>query len=122
MSTVAEWARVPPVLGPEARAFKPIGSSVLVKPKPEADKIGSIILPDQAKDRIAAERTTMFGWLIVMGPGMWIRGGGRWPMPDVALLPKPVVIYAGGHTEVELDGEKYLLMRDDQIQGELVDE
>ncbi len=83
--------------------IKPLADRVLVKPAPAEEKtIGGIIIPDAAKEK------PLKGEVIAVGNGtkdeeMVVKPG------DVILYGK----YAG--TELELDGEKFLIMRQSDI-------
>lgn len=82
--------------------IKPLADRVLVKPAAAEEKIGGIIIPDTAKEK------PLKGEVIAVGNGtkdeeMILKSG------DTVLYGK----YAG--TEVELDGEKYLIMRQSDV-------
>ena len=83
--------------------IKPLADRVLVLPAPAEEKtIGGIIIPDSAKEK------PLNGQVIALGNGtkdeeMVVKPG------DTVLYGK----YAG--TEIELDGEKYLIMRQSDI-------
>ena len=82
--------------------IKPLADRVLVKPAAAEEKIGGIIIPDTAKEK------PLKGEVIATGNGtkdeeMVLKAG------DTVLYGK----YAG--TEVELDGEKYLIMRQSDV-------
>ena len=83
--------------------IKPLADRVLVKPAAAESKTASgIIIPDSAKEK------TMKGEVLAIGNGpkdeeMVVKAG------DTVLYGK----YAG--TELELDGEKYLIMRQSDI-------
>ncbi len=84
-------------------SLKPLSDRVLVKPVAAEQKTaGGIIIPDSAKEK------PLKGEVIAVGPGtkdetMQVAVG------DEVLYGK----YAG--TEVEVDGEKYLIMRQSDI-------
>ncbi|HKL92514.1 MAG: co-chaperone GroES [Bacteroidales bacterium] len=84
-------------------ALQPLSDRVLVKPAPAEQKTASgIIIPDSAKEK------PLKGEVVAAGPGtkdeiMQVQVG------DVVLYGK----YAG--TEIELDGEKLLIMRQSDI-------
>ena len=78
--------------------IKPLGDRVLVLPAPAEEKIGGIIIPDTAKEK------PLHGTIKAVGQGtkdeeMILKAG------DEVLDGN----YAG--TELEFDGEKYLIMR-----------
>lgn len=82
--------------------IKPLGDRVLIKPAPAEEKIGGIIIPDTAKEK------PLRGKVIATGEGtkdeaMQLKAG------DTVLYGK----YAG--TEIELEGEKYLMMRQSDV-------
>lgn len=83
--------------------IQPLADRVLILPTPAAEKtIGGIIIPDSAKEK------PLKGKVIATGKGtkdeeMVVKSG------DEVLYGK----YAG--TEVEIEGEKYLIMRQSDI-------
>lgn len=83
--------------------IKPLADRVLIKPVPAEEKTaGGIIIPDTAKEK------PLQGEVLAAGNGtkdeeMVLKAG------DTVLYGK----YAG--TEVELDGEKYLIMRQSDV-------
>ncbi len=82
---------------------KPLADRVLIKPAPAEEKtVGGIIIPDSAKEK------PLKGEVLAVGNGtkdeeMVLKVG------DQVLYGK----YAG--TELELDGEKYLIMRQSDV-------
>ena len=86
----------------------PLNDHVLVKPaEPEDKPLGGIILPDTAKEKAQQ------GEVIAVGLGRVLDSGARAPVSvkfgDRVLFGK----YAG--TEVKLDGDDYLILREDEI-------
>lgn len=83
--------------------IKPLADRVLIKAAPAEEKTaGGIIIPDTAKEK------PLQGKVLAVGNGtkdekMVLKAG------DTVLYGK----YAG--TEVELDGEKYLIMRQSDV-------
>ncbi len=83
--------------------IQPLADRVLIKPAPAEEKTaGGIIIPDTAKEK------PLQGQVLAAGSGtkdeeMILKSG------DIVLYGK----YAG--TEVELDGEKYLIMRQSDV-------
>ncbi|MDD3599393.1 MAG: co-chaperone GroES [Bacillota bacterium] len=88
---------------------KPCADRVLVKPSTEEEKTpGGIVLPDTAKER------PQWGEVKAVGPGKWDDEGKRRIPMDVAVGDK--VIYAKyGGTEIKIDGEDYLILRESDI-------
>ena len=88
--------------------IKPLADRVLVKPAPAEEKtIGGIIIPDTAKEKPSK------GEVIATGNGtkdeeMIVKVG------DTVIYGK----YAG--QEIELDGEKYMIMKQSEIMAVLV--
>jgi len=89
--------------------LKPLGDRVVIKPrKPEEKTKGGIILPETAsKDK------PLIGEIMAIGCGKLMDDGSRAPMEvkkgDEVIFSK----YAG--TEVKLEGEEYLIMKEDDI-------
>ena len=82
--------------------IKPLADRVLVKPAAAEEKIGGIIIPDTAKEK------PLKGEVLAVGNGpkdedMILKVG------DVVLYGK----YSG--TEVDIDGETYLIMRQSDV-------
>lgn len=83
--------------------IKPLADRVLVKPAAAEEKtVGGIIIPDTAKEK------PLQGNVLAVGTGtkdeeMVLKAG------DTVLYGK----YSG--TEIELDGEKYLIMRQNDV-------
>ncbi|WP_459891535.1 co-chaperone GroES [Desulfothermus okinawensis] len=92
----------------EAMKLKPLHDRVLVKRLEEEEKTkGGIIIPDTAKEK------PIKGEIIAVGPGRLTDDGKRIEMSvkvgDKVMFSK----YAG--TEVKIEGEEYLIMREDDI-------
>jgi len=88
--------------------LKPLHDRVLVKRLEEEEKTkGGIIIPDTAKEK------PIKGEVIAVGPGRLTEDGKRIEMSvkvgDKVMFSK----YAG--TEVKIEGEEYLIMREDDI-------
>jgi chaperonin GroES len=82
--------------------IKPLADRVLIKPAPAEEKIGGIFIPDTAKEK------PLRGQVVAVGDGtkdeqMVLKEG------DTVLYGK----YAGTEIEVELD--KYLIMRQSDV-------
>ena len=89
-------------------AFRPLGDRVLVRRVEEEEKTkGGIIIPDTAKEK------PQEGEVIAVGPGARDDSGKIQPLDvkkgDKILFGK----YSG--TEVKVDGEDLLVMREDDI-------
>ena len=90
--------------------IKPLGDRVIVKPLEAEEKTkGGLFLPDTAKEK------PIEGIVVAAGPGKVTEEGKEIKMTvktgDKVLYGK----YSG--TEVNLDGEEYLIMRENDIFG-----
>ena len=87
---------------------QPIADRVLVKPlETEERSKGGVIIPDTAKEK------PQMGEVLAVGPGK-IRDNGERQAPEVKKGDKVLYTsYAG--TEVKVDDEKLLLMRESDI-------
>ncbi len=89
--------------------IQPLYDRVLVKPYEEEEKRtkGGIIIPDTAKEK------PQRGKVVAVGEGRILENGQRVPLTvkvgDEVIFGK----YAG--TEIEVDDEKYLVMREEDI-------
>ena len=90
--------------------IRPLNDRLLVKRLAEEEKTaGGIIIPDSAKEKPAE------GEVVAAGPGKVADNGER-----VALEVKVgdrVLFSKYGGTDVKLDGEDFLIMREDDILG-----
>jgi chaperonin GroES len=89
-------------------SLKPLADRVVVKPIEQDDvTAGGIMLPDTAKEK------PQKGEVLAVGPGSRNDAGERVAM-DVKV--GDVVLYAKyGGTEIKLDGEKVLVLRESDI-------
>lgn len=88
----------------------PLADRILVRRLEEAEtKRGGIIIPDTAKEK------PMQGEVVAVGPGKLDDKGNRVQLEvkkgDRILMSK----YAG--SEVKIDGEEYVIMREDDVLG-----
>jgi chaperonin GroES len=95
--------------------FKPVSNYILVKPVEVPDTTPSgLILPESSLDK------PNMGTVYSVGDGQLTSEGVRLPVAvkvnDIVLFPK----YSG--TEVKLNKEKYLIMRDTDIFGVVTNE
>ena len=90
--------------------IRPLNDRILVKRlEGEERTAGGIIIPDSAKEKPAE------GEVVAVGPGKLNEAGARVTM-DVAVGDRVLFSKYGG-TEVKLDGEDFLIMREDDILG-----
>jgi chaperonin GroES len=89
-------------------AIKPLGDRILIKRIEEAEqKIGSIIVPDSAREK------PQEALVVAVGPGKVDDNGNRVPM-DVKKGDKILISKYGG-TEVKIDGKDHLIMRIEDV-------
>ena len=83
--------------------IKPLADRVLVLPAPAEEKtIGGIIIPDSAKEK------PLKGKVIAIGNST--------KDEEMVVKPDDTVLYGKyAGTEIELDGEKYLIMKQSDI-------
>ncbi|MBE0583117.1 MAG: co-chaperone GroES [Desulfofustis sp.] len=90
--------------------IRPLNDRLLVQRLEEEEKTaGGIIIPDSAKEKPAQ------GKVVAVGPGKLNDSGER-----VALQVKAgdVILFSKyGGTDVKLDGDDYLIMREDDVLG-----
>ena len=88
---------------------KPLGDRILVKRLEEEDKIGSIIVPDSAKEKSQKAE------IVAVGEGIKTDEGKLVPLEvkkgDKILIGK----YAG--TDIKIDGEEYIIMKQEDVMG-----
>jgi chaperonin GroES len=95
--------------GANMQNFRPLGDRVLIKPLDEVKQIGSIHVPDQAVER------PVYGRVIAVGEGRFL-GNGQYLPCDVQVGDKVLFGKFMG-SEIKLDGEEHLLVREDDIMG-----
>lgn len=88
--------------------IRPLGDKVVVKATEEEEKsAGGIILPDTAKKK------PQEGVVVAVGPGRVLDDGSRAPM---AVKKGQKVVFAKyGGSEVNVDGEDYIILDEDSI-------
>lgn len=93
--------------------IRPLNDRILVKRLAEIEKTkGGIIIPDSAKEKPAE------GEVVAVGPGK-LDDKGKRVAPDLKKGDRVLFSKYGG-TEVKLDGEDFLIMREDDILGVVV--
>ena len=89
---------------------KPLGDRVLVQPLEEKETIkGGIIIPDTAKEK------PQEGKVVALGTGKTDEKGNK--VEFTVKVGDRVLISKYGGTEIKIDGERYLIMREDDILG-----
>ena len=89
---------------------RPLGDRVLVQPIEEQEtKKGGIIIPDTAKEK------PQEGNVIALGTGKVDDNGKK--VEFTVKKGDKVLISKYGGTEIKVDGESYLIMREDDILG-----
>jgi chaperonin GroES len=93
-----------------ATNIKPIGDRVLVKPLDEKEvKKGGIIIPDSAKEK------PQEGEVVALGTGKTDDNGKK--VEFTVKKGDKVLISKYGGTEIKIEGDNYLIMREDDILG-----
>lgn len=89
--------------------IKPLSDRVLVQPEPAEEKTSSgIIIPDTAKEK------PQKGTVVAAGPGK-VENGTK---IDMSVKEGDKILYGKySGTEITLDGEEYLIMREADILG-----
>ncbi len=88
--------------------IKPLADRIVIKPEVAEEKTkGGIILPDTAKEK------PVIGTVVAVGPGKKTDDGKIIPM-DVKVGDKVLYGKYSG-TEVTIDGEEYLIMRESDL-------
>ena len=89
---------------------RPLGDRVLVQPIEEQEtKKGGIIIPDTAKEK------PQEGNVVALGTGKVDDNGKK--VEFTVKKGDKVLISKYGGTEIKVDGESYLIMREDDILG-----
>ena len=89
---------------------KPLGDRVLVNPLEEKEtKKGGIIIPDTAKEK------PQEGEVVALGTGKLDEQGKK--IEFTVKKGDKVLISKYGGTEIKIEGENYLIMREDDILG-----
>jgi chaperonin GroES len=89
---------------------RPLGDRVLVQPIEEKEtKKGGIIIPDTAKEK------PQEGSVVALGTGKTDDNGKK--VEFTVKKGDKVLISKYGGTEIKVDGESYLIMREDDILG-----
>jgi chaperonin GroES len=89
---------------------KPLRDRVLVKRLEEAEqKVGGIIIPDSAKEKPQQAE------VVAVGSGRLLENGERVPL---TVKPKDkVLIGKWSGTDVKIDGQEYLILKEEDILG-----
>ena len=90
--------------------IRPLNDRLLVQRLEEEEKTsGGIIIPDSAKEKPAQ------GKVVAVGPGKVNDAGER---VELQVKEGDVILFSKyGGTDVKLDGEDYLIMREDDVLG-----
>ncbi len=90
--------------------IRPLNDRILVKRLEEEEKTkGGIIIPDTAKEKPAE------GEVVAVGPGRLNDKGNR--IEPAVKVGDRVLFSKYGGTDVKLEGEDYLILREDDILG-----
>jgi chaperonin GroES len=86
--------------------FKPLADRVLVEPAPAEEKVGSIFIPDTAKEK--PQRGVIVS-----------TGGGKKDEPMTVKEGETVIYGKHAGVSIQIDGKDYLLMRESELMGVL---
>lgn len=101
-------------------AFRLLGDRFLIRPDKLPEKVGSLFVP-AGLARELQQKSGLVGTVVYMGPGMLMRDGGRWPMPNVR--PGDRVVYLDQPwPRVRIGDEEFLSIREEGILGEVQEE
>ena len=90
--------------------IKPIKDNIVVKRLDEEEKkVGSIIIPDSAKEK------PMTAEVVAVGSGRTLKDGKKVEL-EVKVGDKVLVGKYSG-SEVKLDGNEYLILKEDEVLG-----
>jgi chaperonin GroES len=89
--------------------IRPLYDRVVVRRVAEEEKIGLLYIPEQAKEKPAR------GVVVAVGNGRRLESGELIPLEVVVNNVVMFGKYSG--TEIEYDGEKLLILREDEIFG-----
>lgn len=94
-----------------ATKLRPLFDNIVIRRSEAEEKVGSIIVPDAAKEK------PVRGEVLAVGPGR-VTEDGRRVEPDVR--PGDVVVYGryGGNV-VKVDGEELVILHESEILGVL---
>jgi chaperonin GroES len=90
--------------------IRPLQDHIIVKPVAQEDRSrGGLIIPETAKEK------PQEGWVVAVGGGKVRKDGNLQPLDLVAGDRVLFIKYAG--SDVELGGEKHLMLREDDVLG-----
>ncbi|MEO0879791.1 MAG: co-chaperone GroES [Pseudomonadota bacterium] len=90
-------------------AFRPLHDRVLVRRLDEDEKVGSIIIPDSAKEKPSQ------GEVVAVGSGA--RGDDNEIVPMDVKAGDKILFGKWSGTEVKIDGEDLLIMKESDVLG-----
>jgi chaperonin GroES len=94
--------------------IRPIDERVLIKPLTEQEKkIGSIIIPDTAKER------PQMGEVVAMGDDVEIADRKQKKLSEILKVGDKIVYARYGGTEVKIDNEEFMLISRNDILGKV---
>ncbi len=90
--------------------LKPLDDRIVIKQSDAEEKSsGGILLPDSAQEK------PQIGKVVATGPGKLLDDGKR---AQMSVKKKDEVLYAKyGGSDVEIDGEKYVILRESDVLG-----
>ena len=97
-------------------SLRPIRNRVIIRPDPPKTHIGLIIIPNSVENKDPLQT----GVVLAMGPGMPMKNGNRWPMPDIQIGQR-VFYRTAGCVKTKLDDVEHHVVYDEQLAA-VVDE
>jgi len=93
-----------------ATTVRPLYDRVLLRRLDAAEEVsGGIIIPDSAKEKPLEAK------VVAIGPGKRLDDGSNAPM--TLEVGETVLVGKYGGTEITLDGDDYLIVREDEVLG-----
>ncbi|HQO27735.1 MAG TPA: co-chaperone GroES [Candidatus Pacearchaeota archaeon] len=89
--------------------IKPLADYILIEPISEGEKTASGIIIPETADKERPEQ----GLVVAVGPGKMLDSGERRPM--TVKKGEKVIFSKYGPTEISVDGQEYLMAREDDV-------
>lgn len=105
-------------MGTEVDSFRPMNDRILVRVDPVEDEVvgGGIVVPRAVVEKLDETREHRTGTVLQVGAGRRLEGGKLRP---VGVAPGTKVVFLRWKaTEVVLDGEDLLVVREDEVLAE----
>lgn len=97
---------------------KPAGYRLLIEIPKKEEKVGSIIIPDNTRDR--EQTASIVGRVLSMGDDAYVDPD-KYPTGPWCKVGDWVVFRAYSGTRIKIDGNEYRLINDDTVEGVVAD-